>query len=458
MPDADHRLYVVWTNTFPRDGEESARGATATFDDPRVHQFHDPGRAVGQAFAPRIHMPSLRAVAAATGAEVEALRGRFRDSYLFGPAAVFDTMFFFPPGVTWEDAPPPDSGWVTQLDPTTFQLDASRFYWGEAMGDEMARLVRETRDAASASRTAGARIGDAAAGGGDLARLDELLVAAHLEPGRAAGQGAVRILASTDGAGWTPVALLAEDGVDLREPRLSVTPDGELLLTCGGTAGRRPRAARSADGVTWGPLQAVEGIPDGGRLSRVAWQAGAGWCVLDPSSGASGNPAAVDSKKEDGAPRVALYRTLDGLRYERAGGDLPVPAVAGEGALAFEPDGAMLVVLGDAGDAEHAWLLRAEPPYETFAGTDVAHGVDAPNILRLGDGTLLLATSPPGEGEGTAEVLRLARDGSFERALELEADGGADGLALVAHGDVLWVRYGSSGGAYVARVPVDAVR
>src|SRR5271168_2385224 len=36
------------------------------------------------------------------------------------------------------------------------------------------------------------------------------------------GDGKLRVLESADGRGWEPVALIAEEGIDLRDPKLSV--------------------------------------------------------------------------------------------------------------------------------------------------------------------------------------------------------------------------------------------
>ena len=45
--------------------------------------------------------------------------------------------------------------------------------------------------------------------------------------------GLIRVLRSDDGANWQSIALLEERGIDLRDPKLSVTPDGRLMINCG---------------------------------------------------------------------------------------------------------------------------------------------------------------------------------------------------------------------------------
>src|SRR5689334_3987705 len=39
------------------------------------------------------------------------------------------------------------------------------------------------------------------------------------------GNGRIRVLTSADGDTWTSAALIAEAGIDLRDPKMSVTPD-----------------------------------------------------------------------------------------------------------------------------------------------------------------------------------------------------------------------------------------
>ena len=89
------------------------------------------------------------------------------------------------------------------------------------------------------------------------------------------------MLASADGKTWESVALLEEEGVDLRDPKLCVTPDGRAMLVMGGSVyeeeeltTRRPRVAFSDDGREWGALRPV--LADGDWLWRVTWHARSG--------------------------------------------------------------------------------------------------------------------------------------------------------------------------------------
>src|SRR6476659_5273773 len=73
------------------------------------------------------------------------------------------------------------------------------------------------------------------------------------------GDGKLRVLESADGQAWEPAALIAEEGIDLRDPKLSITPDDRLMIVAGGSVylgtktlkGRQPRVAFSSDGREW---------------------------------------------------------------------------------------------------------------------------------------------------------------------------------------------------------------
>src|SRR5690606_6273887 len=47
--------------------------------------------------------------------------------------------------------------------------------------------------------------------------------------------GKIRILRSKDGQKWKTVALMEKEGIDLRDPKLSVTPDGRIMVIIGGS-------------------------------------------------------------------------------------------------------------------------------------------------------------------------------------------------------------------------------
>src|SRR6476660_8140243 len=66
------------------------------------------------------------------------------------------------------------------------------------------------------------------------------------------GDGQLRVLVSDDGDKWESAALIGENGIDLRDPKLSIAPDDRLMIIAGGSVyegktfkGRQPRVTFS---------------------------------------------------------------------------------------------------------------------------------------------------------------------------------------------------------------------
>ncbi|MEZ5363225.1 MAG: hypothetical protein R2748_13005 [Bryobacterales bacterium] len=64
--------------------------------------------------------------------------------------------------------------------------------------------------------------------------------------GHVKGDGSIRVLTSRDGETWESTGLVSEAGVDLRDPRISVTPDNRLMLLMGGSVYRDSRVRNAA--------------------------------------------------------------------------------------------------------------------------------------------------------------------------------------------------------------------
>ena len=93
--------------------------------------------------------------------------------------------------------------------------------------------------------------------------------------GHVSPDGLIRVIESTDGRQWQSAARIESDDADLRDPKLSCTPDGRLMLTAV-AAWHTPdphthqtMAWFSDDGHDWGDSTAI-GDP-GVWLWRVSW-------------------------------------------------------------------------------------------------------------------------------------------------------------------------------------------
>ena len=92
------------------------------------------------------------------------------------------------------------------------------------------------------------------------------------------GDGKCRVLTSADGKTWDSAALVAEKGVDLRDPKLSITADGRLMMVLADVAGKGLASAMIS--MTFrSSFRAIcgAGLPMhemAARLNQLHWQEG----------------------------------------------------------------------------------------------------------------------------------------------------------------------------------------
>ena len=264
------------------------------------------------------------------------------------------------------------------------------------------------------------------------------------------GNGRIRVLSSEDGRTWASTALIAEPGVDLRDPKLSITPDGRMMIVAGGSVyegkrymGRQPRVTFSPDGSTWSTPQRV--LAEGDWLWRVTWHEGRAYGVTyRTATGASAEWTAALVSSPDG-------RTFDELTT------FVVPDRPNETTLRFMPDGEMVALVRREAGNRFAWVGRSRAPYTTWSWRETPHQIGGPNFIRLPDGDLWASgRSYPG-GPKTA-VGRLTLDGGYEPALTLPSGGDTSYAGMVWHEGLLWVSYYASHegrtAIYLARVKV----
>ena len=128
----------------------------------------------------------------------------------------------------------------------------------------------------------------------DLVRWQEKFYCTFREgKGHAGGgdNGRIRIISSSDGEKWHPVDLLELKGIDLRDPKLSVTPDKRLMCLMGGShyegntlLGQLPRVAfMKKGGSKFSALNAVRIDPkiaaEKDWLWWVTWHGNSGYGV-----------------------------------------------------------------------------------------------------------------------------------------------------------------------------------
>jgi hypothetical protein len=252
--------------------------------------------------------------------------------------------------------------------------------------------------------------------------------------GHVSPDGAVRVLSSADGREWASAALLTSKSGDLRDPKITLTLDGKLMLTAALAYTRPGRPTHqtfawfSANGRDWGEPVEV-GDPDY-WLWRVTWHGKVAYGIGYDCSG----------KRQD----VRLYRSGDGKKFETV-----VPSLFGKGypnesALLFGRDGGCLCLLRRDGKPNTALLGSSKPPYREWAWKNLDRRVGGPNMVRLPDGRLVAVVRLYDKRVRTAVCELDAGSGKLTELLALPSGGDTSYAGLVWHDGLLWISYYAS--------------
>ncbi len=249
----------------------------------------------------------------------------------------------------------------------------------------------------------------------------------------ASGDGALRVVASDDGDAWEAAALIAIEGSDLRDPKITVTSDGVLMLLAGER--RRPDGENwqnssmtwfSPDGAAWhGPFTVAD---PGVWLWRVTWHDETAW-----GFGYGCQPQGY----------VRLYRSRSGMRFETVGEDIHEGDYPNETSIVFDGDTALCLLRLD-GEGVTSRLARAEPPYTDWTWRDLGAKIGGPDMIELPDGRCIACCRLYDERVRTSLLWLDPERATLTEFLELPSGGDTSYAGMVWHDDLLWVAYYSS--------------
>jgi hypothetical protein len=280
------------------------------------------------------------------------------------------------------------------------------------------------------------------------------------------GDGQLRVLESANGDKWQSAALIGEKGIDLRDPKLSITPDDRLMIVAGGSVyegttlkGRQPRVTFSKDAREWTPPVRV--LEEGDWLWRVTWHGGKAYGIsydADERKSPAAQEAAKTGKVESGPAdwKLKLVASSDGVKYSLIT-HLDVPGDPNETTLRFMPDGEMVAIVRREGGSKLGWIGRSPAPYKDWTWKETEHRLGGPNFIRLPDGTLWGASRIYPGGAKTA-LFKMTAAGEYQPLLTFPSSGDNSYAGLVWHEGLLWMSYYSSHeektSIYLAKVKV----
>lgn len=251
---------------------------------------------------------------------------------------------------------------------------------------------------------------------------------AHVSP-----DGALRIIRSSDGDKWESAALITSPTSDLRDAKITLTPDHQLMLS-GAGALHQPAQFKhqsfawfSKDGKTWSDPTV---IGDSNMwLWRTTWSKKTAYSIGYDTVG--GN-------------FIRLYSSHDGRKFDALVPKLFDQGEPNETSLLFQPDGTALCLLRRDGRPGTGLLGSAKAPYTDWTWKDLGLRIGGPHMIRLPDGRIVAAGRLYDGAVRTSLLWLDPSSGKATEFLKLPSGGDTSYPGLVWHQGILWVSYYSS--------------
>lgn len=250
--------------------------------------------------------------------------------------------------------------------------------------------------------------------------------AGHVSP-----DGAIRVLTSRDGTAWSSAALIRSNDGDLRDPHISITPKGEMMLIAaaalkpGAKARHQTFAWFSKDGKSWSEPTPI-GDPDL-WLWRVVWN--------------HNKEAFGLAYTTTGATPNRIYRSTDGRHFESLG-DAPSECGVNETGVVFTKNGTRYVLERREQCDKTAALWTTTKQGSTEKSLNARIG--GPVLIQLPDGRLLGAGRLHDNRVRTSLFWLNPSDATVQEIATLPSGGDTSYPGLVYHKGILYISYYSS--------------
>lgn len=263
--------------------------------------------------------------------------------------------------------------------------------------------------------------------------------------------GKLRVIRSTDGNEWSSVVLMEWDCGDVRDANLSITANGELMLS-GAVRFLKPVEGNEHQSVTWlssdgehwtKPFACPTGL--GTWRWSVTWHKAKAY-----SFGYSG-------KDEQGC----LYRSRDGKIWEVLKDDVYPDALTygNETSLVFQEDDTAYCLLRQDKGSCSAMLGVSPPPYTEWKWGNLGTRIGGPKMIPFGKNRLLAVVRLYDGGQRTSLCWIGIQAGQLTEAIKLPSGGDTSYAGLVLKEEQLWVSYYSSHegktAIYLAKVEIN---
>ena len=277
------------------------------------------------------------------------------------------------------------------------------------------------------------------------------------------GNGKIRILSSLDGEFWETAAVLELKGIDLRDPKLSVTSKNRLMIVMGGSVYDQQELKSISTYVSISdpsvkkfsepePIELDEQInSDFDWLWRVTWYEKTGYGVLYQSN--------VDG--EQGKSKAYLIKTSKGMEYELVT-ELKIEGNPNEATIRFLSGAEMMILVRRGGEDKMGMIGTSKAPYTDWSWEKLDFQLGGPNFEIIPINKILIGTRVYAE-EGPYTALLMGKKGEpFKEVMRLPSGGDTGYPGMFSIAGYVWVVYYSSheGKAYIyyGRIPYSELK
>lgn len=265
------------------------------------------------------------------------------------------------------------------------------------------------------------------------------------------GFGRIRVIRSTDTSNWQTVDLISDPEYDLRDPKLTVTPRGRLMMSylavrSTDSSGKqdtnllfKSRVTFSKNGLKWSQPKLMN--LENEAAWRVTW--------------IKGNAYTVGYNYRTGC---TLYRSGNGVRYKEIC-RFSLAGFPNEATLLPLSANKIIVMIRREEQPRALYLGRSDYPYTKWDFTEVPTFAAGPNLITLPDSSILACHRSYFSGKGRLWLSYVTNETVTEK-LMLPSTGDCGYAGMYWFNDALWVSYYSSQSGkakiYLAKVVFDS--
>jgi hypothetical protein len=259
--------------------------------------------------------------------------------------------------------------------------------------------------------------------------------------------GKIRILSSKDGVTWKSTALLEKEGMDLRDPKLSITPDNCLMILAGGScySGDGKLTRRQTQIAFMNHSEKItKFIPvniDPNIRTEMDWL----WRVSWDKKTGRGYGVVVQGDSHKGS-KILLVNTSDGVNYQYVD-EINVGEAPNESTVQFTENETIRLIVRCEGGDKRGRIGYSEFPYKEWKWFDLGYRLGGPNIITLPNGKVIIGSRyhPTSANFPAHTMLYLLKENQeLEKCLQLPSEGDTSYTGFLINNDELWVSYHST--------------